>query len=68
MIRDGVWGSDGIKRMPAVVRLGRAEATLEAVKLVHVDAVAVRRWQGDRPIGSLDGESLQDCGNDRQTH
>ena len=42
LLRDGVWGADGAKRMPAIVRLGRAEATLEAAKLVHVDAVAVR--------------------------
>ena len=41
MLRDGIWGIDGAKRMPTIVRLGRVEAALTAAKVVHVDAVAV---------------------------
>ena len=49
LLRDGVWGTNGAKRAPTVVRLGRLEVALAAAKEVHVDAVAV----SDNLLGSI---------------
>ena len=45
LLRDGVWGADGERRPPTVVRLGNTERALPAALVAHVDAIVVR-WEG----------------------
>ncbi|KAF6259514.1 AAA domain-containing protein [Scenedesmus sp. NREL 46B-D3] len=35
----GIWGSNGAKRAPAMVRLGRSDATAPSVRSLHLDAL-----------------------------
>lgn len=40
LANEGVWGEQGEKRPPAMVRLGRSDATHPSVLMFHVDALA----------------------------
>ena len=52
LLRDGVWGADGERRPPTVVRLGNTERALPAALVAHVDAIVVR-WEGCGGVPSV---------------